>query len=167
MTEASGPRVRKRLLDDDIVTGTTRGEIDLVSSASIAYSSEDPSYPVENILDSRRGPSGSRWVSARRDVTEHIVIEFDHPQSISRLVYEVEEAECERTQEVRIEASVDAGQTYRQMLVQDYTFSPRGATFEREDIQLALDRVNRLRLIVVPNKNGSGRATLTSLQVFA
>jgi len=49
----------------------------------------------------------------------HIVVEFDQPQTISRLVYEVEETMRERTQEVRVEASNDGGQTYRQILVQE------------------------------------------------
>jgi len=38
--------------------------------------------------------------------------------SLSRLVYEVEEAVKERTQEVRVEVSEDGGGTYRQILVQ-------------------------------------------------
>jgi hypothetical protein len=45
----------------------------------------------------------------------------------------------ERTQEVRVEVSSDHGRSYRQVLVQDYTFSPQGA---------------------------SGVATLTSLRLF-
>ena len=44
-------------------------------------------------------------MSARRDTIEHIVLEFDRPQAISRLVYEVEETTRERTQEVRVEVS--------------------------------------------------------------
>jgi hypothetical protein len=41
-------------------------------------------------------------MSARPDTTEHIVIEIDRPQTISGLVYEVEETTRERTQEVRV-----------------------------------------------------------------
>jgi len=57
-------------------------------------------------------------MSARPDTIEHIVLEFDQPQTISRLVYEVEEELRERTQEVRVEVSEDGGRTYRQILVQ-------------------------------------------------
>jgi hypothetical protein len=64
------------------------------------------------------------------------VLELDQPQRISRLVYEVEEGSHERTQEVRVEASTDRGRTYRQVLVQDYTFSPHGTTFQHEDLRL-------------------------------
>ena len=88
-------------------------------------------------------------------------------RSISRLVYEVEEAMRERTQEVRVEVSEDGGRTYRQILVQEYTFSPGGATYQREDQRFNLPQTSRLRLTIVPNKNGSGTATLTLLRLFA
>jgi hypothetical protein len=106
-------------------------------------------------------------MSARPDTLEQIVVEFDHPQTISRLVYEVEEAIRERTQEIRVEVSEDGGRTYRQILVQEYTFSPRGATYQREEQRFSLPRVTHLRLTIVPNKNGSGTASLTALRLFA
>ena len=84
-----------------------------------------------------------------------------------RLVYEVEETLQERTQEVRVEVSEDGAQSYRQILVQEYNFSPRGATYQREEQRLNLHQVSQLRLTIIPNKNGSGTATLTSLRVFA
>ena len=166
MTER--PRVRKRSLAADTATvGRAADEIDIAHCATIAYSSEDPAHPVENLLDGRSGPGGARWISARPDTAEHIVVEFDQPRSISRLIYEVEETTRERTQEVRVEASEDGGRTYRQILVQEYNFSPRGATFQREDQRVDLRQVARLRLTVVPNKSGSGPATLTTLRLFA
>jgi hypothetical protein len=103
----------------------------------------------------------------RPDTVEHIVVEFAQPQAISRLVYEVEEATRERTQEVRVEVSEDGGRTYRQILVQEYTFSPRGATYQREEQRFNLHQVSHLRFTIVPNKNGSGTATLTALRLFA
>ena len=93
-------------------------------------------------------------------------MEFDQPQAVSRLIYEVEETDTERTQQVRVEASSDAGQTYQVVLVQEYTFSPQGATFQREDRRLELRDINRIRLTIIPNKRGTGRATLTSLHLF-
>ena len=84
-----------------------------------------------------------------------------------RLVYEVEESQWERTQEIRIELSEDSGSTYRTVLNQEYTFSPRGATFQREDIRLKASMVTHLRLTVIPNKGGTGKATLVSLMLYA
>jgi hypothetical protein len=79
----------------------------------------------------------------------------------------VEECEEERTQEVRVEISTDLGRTYRQVLAQDYTFSPDGATFQHEDLRLELLAITHLRLTIIPNKGGSGFATFTSLRLFA
>jgi hypothetical protein len=59
----------------------------------------------------------------------------------SRLVYEVEEPAWERTREVRIEVSEDGGRRYRQILVQKYNFSLRGATYQREELRFNLHGV--------------------------
>jgi F5/8 type C domain len=161
-------RLRKRPLEADAATSARDpGEIDIAGCATIAYSSEDPAHPVEHMLDGRRGPGATRWMSARPDTTEYIVIEFDRPQTISRLVYEVEETMRERTQEVRVEVSEDGGQSYRQVLVQEYNFSPGGATYQREEQRFNLRQVTHLRLSIVPNKSGSGTATLTTLRLCA
>jgi len=168
MGHANPSNLRKRRLESLEATRTRpAGEIDIASCAAIAYSSENPAHPVEHLLDGVSGPGATCWMGARPDVIEQIVVEFDHPQTISRLVYEVEEAIRERTQEVRVEASEDGGRTYRQLLVQEYTFSPRGATYQREEQRLNLRHVSHLRLTIVPNKNGSGTATLTALRLFA
>jgi hypothetical protein len=166
MTDLS--RLRKRPLEADAPTSDgTADEIDIAGCATIAYSSEHPAHPVEHLLDGRSGPGATRWISARPDTIEHIVVEFDRPQAISRLVYEVEEAIRERTQEVRVEVSEDGGRAYRQILVQEYTFSPGGATYQREEQRFNLPQVSHLRLTIVPNKSGSGTATLTALRLFA
>ena len=92
------PRLRKRPLEADAATsGRAANEIDTVGCATVSYSSEDPAHPVEHLLDGRSGPGATRWMSARPDTIEHLVVEFDRPQTISRLVYEVEEATRERT----------------------------------------------------------------------
>lgn len=164
----TGLALRKRQLGSDPATSVSDAdEIDIASCATIAYSSEDPARPVEHLFDACSGPGGTRWISARRNTTEQIVVEFDRPQTISRLLYEVEETERERTQEVRVEVSEDAGRTYRQVLVQEYTFSPTGATYQRQENSFNPVHASSLRLTIVPNKNGAGTAALTSLRLFA
>jgi hypothetical protein len=164
MTDTS--RLRKRPLEAE-TSARAAGEIDIAGCATIAYSSEDPAHPVEHMLDGRNGPGATRWVSARPDTVEHIVIEFDRPQPVSRLLYEVEETLRERTQEVHLDVSEDGGQSYRQILVQEYNFSPRGATYQREEQRFNLRQVTHLRLTLVPNKSGSGTASITALRLFA
>ena len=162
------PRIRKRPLDAKARRrGRDAGEIDIAGGATIAYSSEDLAKPVEHLLDGHSGPGATRWISARPDTIQHIVVEFDRPEAVSRLVYEVEETMRERTQEVHVEVSEDGARSYRQILVQEYNFSPAGATYQREEQRFNLGKITHLRLTIVPNKNGSGTATLTALRVFA
>jgi hypothetical protein len=142
-------------------------ELDLASLATIRYSSEDLAHPVEHLVDGSSGRGAPHWVSARSDVTEQIVLEFDEPQHISHVEFEAEESALERTQEVAAEYSLDGGATYRREFVQEYTFSPSGATYQCESLAVELRGVTQLRLTVVPNKGGSGKATLTSLRLFS
>ena len=51
--------------------------------------------------------------------------------------------------------------------VQEYNFSPGGATYQREEQRFNRRQVTHLRLTIVPNKSGSGTATLTALLLFA
>jgi hypothetical protein len=142
-------------------------EIDLRSQATIHFSSEDPAEPIEHMLDGRSGPGASRWVSARPDTTEELLIEFDEPQCISHIAFEVEESRVERTQQILAECSSDRGATFRQVFVQEYTFSPNGATYEYESLAVELRDVTHLRVLISPNKSGSGKASLTSLRLFS
>lgn len=169
MQTNASPQVRKRILPGGGSPGAllAANEIDLVASATILYSSEDPGNPVESLFDGRSGRGATRWASARPNAREEIVIEFDRPQRITRMIFEAEELHVERTQQVTIEYSMDRGETFRRCLVQEYTFSPGGSTFEREDLGLDLREVTHIRLLVVPDKGGSGTASLTSLRLFS
>ena len=160
-------QIRKRLLDAAcLLSGSPGGELDVTAGATIAYSSEEPAHPVDNMFDGRNGAGGTYWESARENAAETLLIEFDRPQNISRLILEAEERHIERTQELRLEVSCDGAVSFRALLVQEFVFSPRGATFQREDVRRDVKGVSHLRLVIVPNKTGSGRAKLTSLRLF-
>jgi hypothetical protein len=90
------PRLRKRQLRDR-GSGATANEIDIISTAMVAYSSEDPAHPIE----------------------------FDRPQVISRLSYEVEERAVERSQE-RCGENSDAGRSDRPIFIQDQSSNSAG-----------------------------------------
>lgn len=160
-------QIRKRLLQDArLLPARATAELNVTAGATIAYSSEDPAHPVDNMFDGRDGPGGTYWESAHENTTEALLIEFDQPQNISRLIFEAEERRFERTQEVRLEVSCDGGTSFRSLLVQEFVFSPRGANFQREDVRRKVEGVSHMRLVIVPNKSGSGRAKLTSLRLF-
>ena len=165
---SSSSGVRKRLLPKEGENPAAfAGEIDIASHAVLAYTSEDPGHPIDNLIDGHYGRHSTFWAGAKENTTERIIVEFDQPQSVSWMIYEVEDCVCARTQEMRVEVSSDGGRTYRQVLVQEYTFSPAGATFQREVQRLNLPPISCLRLTIVPDKHGSGPAKLNSLRLFA
>lgn len=153
--------------DREVEPQMTAGAIDLSAEAMVFYTSELPEHPVEYAFDGDGGPGGTRWVAEEADQPQVVEIELDHPTPLSRLVLEAEETKVQRTQEVRVEVSSDHGETYRHVLTQEYNFSPQGGTFQREDWRLDQAKVTNLRLTVVPDKQGSGRATLTSIICYA
>lgn len=160
-------RMRKRLMSEQVSDcAGGQGRIDIAGLASFRFSSEDPKHPLDHLIDGCCGRGATRWAGAQADTTECIELEFEPAQEISRLIYEVEESGVERTQQVRVEISTDQGRIYRQVLAQDYNFSPCGATFQREEIDLNARPITNVKLTIVPNKGGSGVATLTSLQLL-
>src|SRR6476646_210922 len=90
----------------------TPGEIDVAAVATVLVTSEDPAHPVDHAFDGRRGPGGTRWI-ARDPGEQTLILAFDAPQAIRRVVLEVEEPTVARTQEVQLAVSVDGGETYR------------------------------------------------------
>jgi hypothetical protein len=76
------------------------------------------------------------------------------------------EGERERTQEFVLRWSPDGGQSYREIVRQQYNFSPPEAACEVEDYNVDLDGVTALELRIVPNlSGGSTRASLKELRV--
>jgi hypothetical protein len=63
-----------------------------------------------------------------------------------------------------VSISQDGGQTYRELMRQEYTFSPPGTTLEHEEWSIKGDAISHLQLRIKPDKGGkAGRATLTTL----
>ena len=158
--------LRKKLLRADPgAPAAVAGEKDIAAIAAVLMTSEAADHPIDNLFDGRRGPGGSRWVAADPGDQE-VVLVFDAPQSIRTIGLEIEEREASRTQELQVSASRDGGRTYEELVRQEYTFSPTGATFERERWSVALAGVTHLRVAIRPDKgNQTFRATLTSLSV--
>jgi len=145
---------------------SSRHELDVVTLATVLVTSETPDFPIDNVFDDHRGLGGTRWIAAEPG-EQTLIVAFDMPQLLHRIILEVEEREVERTQELAIALSEDGGQIYRELLRQEYTFSPSGATFEREEWTIAARTVTHVRLWINPDKGGrSCRATLTTLAFY-
>ena len=142
------------------------GGLALADIATVFVTSEAPDAPVEHAFDPTRGPGARRW-RAGSPGDQVITLAFDAPQTIGRTAVEIDEPEQSRTQELTLAASTDGGQTYRELVRQEFVFSPPHTTFERETWRVELAGVTHLRLSIRPDKGDpSRRATLTSWAVW-
>ena len=159
-----GAVLRKQIINAPGSTlGASPGEIDIATVATVLVTSESPDHPVDHAFDGDRGPGGSRRVAGEPG-EQTLILAFDAPQAIRRVALEIEEAEVARSQELQLALSTDGGRTYREVLRQEYNFSPPGTTFEREDWTVDTVGVTHLRLQIRPDKGGKPcRATTTSL----
>jgi len=77
-----------------------------------------------------------------------------------------EEHEAERTQEFTMRWSPAQGGPTKEIIRQQWTFSPGGSTREVEEYDVGLERVAVLELFIRPNLNaGAERATLLKWRV--
>jgi hypothetical protein len=95
------------------------GEIDIAAVAAVLVTSEDPDHPVDHAFDQQRGPGGSHWVAGETG-EQTLILAFDAPQTIRRILLEVEEPGVVRTQELQLAVSGDGGQTYRELVRQEF-----------------------------------------------
>ena len=103
----------------------TPDEIDIAAVATVLVTSEAPEHPVDHAFDAHRGPGGSRWVAGEPG-EQTLILAFDAPQAIRRVVLEVEEPEVARTQELQLAVSTDGGRTYREAAAAGVQLQPAG-----------------------------------------
>ena len=145
------PWVRAMMLRKQIIRPTepqlkiSSGRIDVAAVATILVTSEDSLHPVDHAFDAHSGSGGTRWVAGESG-EQMLILAFDAPQTIRRVLLEVEEREVARTQELQVAVSGNGGRTYWELLRQEYNFSTPGTTFEREDWAVVAEGVTHLRL---------------------
>jgi hypothetical protein len=136
--------------------------LDLEQMARVELTSEDPGHPIEAALTAGAG-SGWRAAQAGRHT---IRLLFDRPQRIRRIQLAFQEPERQRTQEFVLCWSPDAATACREIVRQQYNFSPPGVDHELEDYAVDLDGVTRLELSIVPDiSGGDARASLARLRL--
>ena len=88
------------------------------------------------------------------------------PLSLRHIRLAFTETEHARTQEFVLKWSGDGGRTYREIVRQQYHFSPPDTTREIEDYGVELEGVGALELHIVPDINrGPACATLEQLKL--
>lgn len=138
------------------------GWLDLDNAATVEVTSEEKGYPVELALVS----GGVRGWRAANSGTQTIRLIFDQPQKLKRITLVFEESETERTQEFVLRWSPDGGRSFREIVRQQWNFSPPNTTREIEEYKVQLSDVTVLELVIVPDiSRGAARASLKSLRV--
>jgi hypothetical protein len=95
----------------------------------------------------------SMW-SADCPGEQTIEVRFHAPTSVRRLRVVSSETEQSRTQEMTIWASSHRGERHRELLRQQFNFSPHGAREEVEEYALQLEEVSAIQLRIVPSVDG-------------
>jgi hypothetical protein len=138
------------------------GWLDLNQTAVVEVTSEEKEYPVESALVAGE-VRGWRAADSR---TQTVRLIFDQPQRLTRIALVFEETETQRTQEFVLRCSPDGGRSFREIVRQQWNFSPPDTIREVEDCQVDLSGVTVLELVIVPDiSRGSARASLKSLRV--
>jgi hypothetical protein len=156
--------MRKRLITAVSQVGprTDQHWLDLGSVATVEVTSETKDHPVESAL--LMNETGG-WRAAQPG-TQIIRLLFDQPLKVKRISLVFEETENARTQEFVLRWSSDLGRSFREIVRQQWNFSPPGTAREVEDYLVDLSSVTVVELEIVPDKSGGEpRASLESLRL--
>lgn len=156
--------MRKRVIGSEPAAEQhqTDGWLDLEPLAQVEITSEEPGYPIEAALS---GTPGAGW-RAGAPGPQTIRLIFDRPQPIRRIRLVFEEDAHQRTQEFVLRWSDDGGASYRELLRQQYTFSPPGTSRQVEEYRFELPGATVLALEIIPEIGGRPlRASLATLQL--
>ena len=140
--------MRKRLIAEtsDIVRPRVEDWLDVERTAVVEVTSEDKDHPVEYAFSPAEAAG---WRAATPGVQTIFLI--------------FEENQVARTQEFVLRWSSDAGKSFREIVRQQWTFSPPQTVRETEKYQVELSDVTVLELIILPNISGGvTRASLKS-----
>ena len=156
--------MRKRLITPTAERpGTVReGYLDLELAAVVEVTSEDEHFPVESAFR----PENARGWRAAAPGHQTIRLVFDHPQRLQCVSLVFEEDEIGRTQEFVLRWSSDGGNTLKEIVRQQWNFSPPGSIREVEQYRVDLYNVNVLELVIKPDiAGGDARASLKNLRL--
>ena len=156
--------MRKRLITPTPESIRIHGEgwLDVERAAVVEVTSEDKDYPVESAFVS--GHEGG-WRAAGPG-SQTIRLVFDQPQKLRCISLVFEENETARTQEFVLRWSPDGGSSLKEIVRQQWNFSPPQSKREVEEYQVELSGVTVFELVINPNIGGGvSRASLKNLRL--
>jgi hypothetical protein len=154
--------MRKRMIaaTEQDPSGGGQAWLDLPRLADVEITSEDPAHPIESALL----PHGDSGWRAADPGPQTIRLVFASPQPIQRIRVEFVENAAQRTQQFVLRWSADRGKSFREIVRQQWNFSPPGATCETEDYRVDLPDATLVELTITPDiGGGDARASLARL----
>lgn len=136
--------------------------LDVEALAVAEITSEDSEHPIEAALLPGNMPG---WRAAGPG-PQTIRLRFARPQLLRHIRLRFRETGRERTQEYTLRWSPDDGHTWREIVRQQWNFSPRSTTCEMEDYHVELPAVSVLELSIIPDiSGGDAVASLAQLRL--
>jgi hypothetical protein len=154
--------MRKRPMASTLEPVPSKEEwLDPERAAVVEVTSEEKEFPVEAALVLRE----TRGWRAAEPGPQTIRLLFDEPQMIKRIALVFEENETTRTQEFVLRWSPAGPERFRDIVRQQWNFSPPATVREVEEYRVHLSDVAVLELTIVPNISGGAvRGSLKSLR---
>ena len=157
--------MRKRIVGPDQTLarpGSGQRWIDLGQIATVEVTSEDPNFPIDSVFSSSSGPG---WRASQKG-DQQVRLVFDQPLSVHRIQLHFLEPERERIQEFTVQWSSAQGGELKEIVRQQWNFSPEGSTSELEDYEVNLEDVSVLELVIRPDlTHHEASASLTAWRV--
>jgi hypothetical protein len=158
--------MRKSIVSPSAVAATPINDLwrDLERIARVEISSEDEQFPIEHALV-RKPTTGWRAAGTGPQL---IRLHFDEPLNIKRLRLHFVDKTAERSQEFAVYAG--AGAELKEVVRQQWSFSPNGSTEEIEEYSVNLSGITMLELRIDPDrshdpKQSQNYASLQSLKL--
>jgi len=156
--------MRKKIinLDDKQKIDSAHKWLNIENIAVVEVTSEEEAFPIESalLLD-----QPLQWRASEKG-KQVIRLVFDNPQKLQWINLKFEELEVERTQEYVLRWSPDGGQSYQEIVRQQWNFSPEGASSQIEDYQVELPAVSILELAINPEiTEGNAFASLKEFRL--
>lgn len=141
--------MRKSIVSPSPVAATPIRDLwrELDRIARVEITSEDEAFPIEHAL----GKTVTTGWRAASTGPQMIRLHFDEPLTIRRIELHFIEKAAERSQEFAIFAG--SGTELREVVRQQFTFSPSGSTEELEDYTVDLNGVTVMELKIDPDRS--------------
>lgn len=156
--------MQKRIITDSLTENQPEVSkwLNLEQLADVEISSEDPEFPIEAALL----PGLEQGWRAGRPGKQLIRLMFTSPQQVNVIQLCFKEFSCHRTQEYVVRTSTDKGESFREIIRQQWNFNPETADSQMEEHVINQAGVDVIELEIIPDISGiTAYATLDRLRI--